>query len=163
MSRRVEKLLKAYPEMLQKRDCLANQLAHFKGLSAEDVIDSMMTPRVEGERVRSSNLSDKTAQIALEYREKQARMNREWYAYLEKQLQAVNDEIVFLESAIDSLSGRLASIMRDMVVNRMTWNALAEKYYVSQRMIGKYRQKALQELERLYAEHDSEEVTFMLS
>ena len=72
MSRRVEKLLKAYPEMLQKRDCLANQLAHFKGLSAEDVIDSMMTPRVEGERVRSSNLSDKTAQIALEYREKQA-------------------------------------------------------------------------------------------
>ena len=36
MSGRVEKLLKAYPEMIQKRDCLAYQLAHFKGLSAED-------------------------------------------------------------------------------------------------------------------------------
>ena len=45
MSGRVEKLLKAYPEMIQKRDCIAYQLAHFKGLSAEDVIDSMMTPR----------------------------------------------------------------------------------------------------------------------
>ena len=42
MSGRVEKLLKAYPEMIQKRDCLAYQLAHFKGLSAEDVIDSML-------------------------------------------------------------------------------------------------------------------------
>ena len=66
MSGRVEKLLKAYPEMIQKRDCLAYQLAHFKGLSAEDVIDSMMTPKVDGERVKSSRLSDKTAQIALE-------------------------------------------------------------------------------------------------
>ena len=83
MSGRVEKLLKAYPEMIQKRDCLAYQLAHFKGVSAEDVIASMMTPKVDGERVKSSNLPDKTAQIALEYREKQARMNREWYAYLE--------------------------------------------------------------------------------
>ncbi len=41
MSGRVEKLLKAYPEMIQKRDCLAYQLAHFKGVSAEDVIASM--------------------------------------------------------------------------------------------------------------------------
>ena len=163
MSGRVEKLLKAYPEMIQKRDCLAYQLAHFKGVSAEDVIASMMTPRIDGERVKSSNLSDKTAQIALEYREKQARMNREWYAYLEKQLQCVNDEIVFLEAAIDSLPGRLASIMRDMVVNRITWNALAEKYYVSQRMIGKYRRKALHELERMYDEHDSQEAAFTLS
>ena len=122
-----------------------------------------MTPRIDGERVKSSNLSDKTAQIALEYREKQARMNREWYAYLEKQLQCVNDEIVFLEAAIDSLPGRLASIMRDMVVNRITWNALAEKYYVSQRMIGKYRRKALHELERMYDEHDSQEAAFTLS
>ena len=46
MSGRVEKLLKAYPEMIQKRDCLAYQLAHFKGVSAEDVIASMMTPKV---------------------------------------------------------------------------------------------------------------------
>ena len=103
MSERVEKLLKAYPEMIQKRDCLAYQLAHFKGLSAKDVIDSMMTPKVDGERVKSSRLSDKTAQIALEYRDRQARFNREWYEWLEKQWQLLNDEIVFLESAISSL------------------------------------------------------------
>ena len=89
--------------MIQKRDCLAYQLAHFKGLSAEDVIDSMMTPKVDGERVKSSRLSDKTAQIALEYRDRQARFNREWYEWLEKQWQLLNDEIVFLESAIAAM------------------------------------------------------------
>lgn len=119
MSGRVEKLLKAYPEMIQKRDCLAYQLAHFKGVSAEDVIASMMTPKVDGERVKSSNLSDKTAQIALEYREKQARMNREWYAYLEKQLQDVTGEIVFLESAIRALPERYAELAWDLFIRRI--------------------------------------------
>ena len=163
MSERVEKLLKAYPEMVQKRDCLAYQLAHFKGVSAEEVIASMMTPKADGERVQSSGLSDKTAQIAMTYRDRQDRCNREWYEWLEKQWQILNDEVVFLESAICSLSGRLPKIMYDMVINRMTWNALAEKYYVSQRMIGKYRRNAIRELEQMYAEHDLQEATFMLS
>ena len=97
MSGRVEKLLKAYPEMIQKRDCLAYQLAHFKGLSAEDVIDSMMTPKVDGERVKSSRLSDKTAQIALEYRDRQARFNREWYEHLEQELLQMCEEFISLK------------------------------------------------------------------
>ena len=32
-----------------------------------------------GERVQTSNLSDKTAQIALDYQERRERINREWY------------------------------------------------------------------------------------
>ena len=162
MSGRVEKLLKAYPEMIQKRDCLAYQLAHFKGVSAEDVIASMMTPKVDGERVKSSNLSDKTAQIALEYREKQARMNREWYAYLEKQLQAVNDEIVFLESAIDSLPDKLAFFMRDLVIEHLTWDALESKYHISRFTVSAYRKKAIRELEARYDEREKEMIAYML-
>ena len=162
MSGRVEKLLKAYPEMIQKRDCLAYQLAHFKGVSAEDVIASMMTPKVDGERVKSSNLSDKTAQIALEYREKQARMNREWYAYLEKQLQAVNDEIVFLESAIDSLPDKLAFFMRDLVIEHLTWDALETKYHISRFTVSAYRKKAIRELDARYDEREKEMIDYML-
>ena len=162
MSGRVEKLLKAYPEMIQKRDCLAYQLAHFKGGSAEDVIASMMTPKVDGERVKSSNLSDKTAQIALEYREKQARMNREWYAYLEKQLQAVNDEIVFLESAIDSLPDKLAFFMRDLVIEHLTWDALENKYHISRFTVSAYRKKAIRELDARYDEREKEMIAYML-
>ena len=162
MSGRVEKLLKAYPEMIQKRDCLAYQLAHFKGVSAEDVIASMMTPKVDGERVKSSNLSDKTAQIALEYREKQARMNREWYAYLGKQLQAVNDEIVFLESAIDSLPDKLAFFMRDLVIEHLTWDALENKYHISRFTVSAYRKKAIRELDARYDEREKEMIAYML-
>ena len=162
MSGRVEKLLKAYPETIQKRDCLAYQLAHFKGVSAEDVIASMMTPKVDGERVKSSNLSDKTAQIALEYREKQARMNREWCEWLERQWQLLNDEILFLESAIDSLPDKLAFFMRDLVIEHLTWDALESKYHISRFTVSAYRKKAIRELEARYDEREKEMIAYML-
>ena len=162
MSGRVEKLLKAYPEMIQKRDCLAYQLAHFKGVSAEDVIASMMTPKVDGERVKSSNLSDKTAQIALEYREKQARMNQEWCEWLERQWQLLNDEILFLESAISSLPDRLAPFMRDLVIEHLTWDALESKYHISRFTVSAYRKKAIRELEARYDEREKEMIAYML-
>ncbi len=162
MSKRVEAILKSYPEMVQKRNCLAYQIAHFKGLSAEEVIESMYTPRQDGERVQTSTISDKTAQIAMVYQERRERMNREWYEYLEAQLKALNDELVFFEAALDSLSGRLPCIMRDMVIDHLTWNELAQKYYVSQRMIGKYRKKAIAELESLYADRETKDIAFLL-
>ncbi len=162
MSKRVEAILKSYPEMVQKRNCLVYQIAHFKGLSAEEVIESMYTPRQDGERVQTSTISDKTAQIAMVYQERRERMNREWYEYLEAQLKALNDEQVFFEAALDSLSGRLPCIMRDMVIDHLTWNELAQKYYVSQRMIGKYRKKAIAELESLYADRETKDIAFLL-
>ncbi len=162
MSKRIEAILKSYPEMVQKRNCLAYQIAHFKGLSAEEVIESMYTPRQDGERVQTSTISDKTAQIAMAYQERRERMNREWYEYLEAQLKSLNDELVFFEAALDSLSGRLPCIMRDMVIDHLTWNELAQKYYVSQRMIGKYRKKAIAELELLYADRETKDITFLL-
>lgn len=162
MSRRIEELLKSYPEMVQKRNCLAYQLAHFKGLSAEEVIESMYTPRQDGERVQTSALSDKTAQIAMVYRERQERMNREWYGYLEAQLKALNDELVFLEAALASLSGILPEFMRDLVIDHMTWDALERKYHISRFTVSTYRKKAISELEARYAERDQEMMAFLL-
>ena len=77
MSARIEKLIAEYPDMVRDRKCLAYQIAHFRGLSAEEVIESMYTPQQDGERVQTSSLSDKTAQIAMNYRDRLNRMNRE--------------------------------------------------------------------------------------
>ena len=82
MSARIEKLIAEYPDMVRDRKCLAYQIAHFRGLSAEEVIESMYTPHQEGERVQTSSLSDKTAQIAMNYRDRLNQMNLEWYEHL---------------------------------------------------------------------------------
>ena len=162
MSKRMEELLKSYPEMVQKRDCLAYQIAHFRGLSVEEVIQSMYTPRQDGERVQSSTVSDKTAQIALTYQERRERMNREWYEHLEAQLKELSDDLSFLEAAIHSLTGVQADIMWDMVVEQMKWDAIERKYRISHTTLYRQRRKAISRLENLYAQQEHEFASFVL-
>lgn len=162
MSVRIEKLIAEYPDMVRDRKCLAYQIAHFRGLSAEEVIESMYTPRQDGERVQTSSLSDKTAQIAMSYRERLNRMNREWYEHLEWRLQCVSDELDFFESAIRALSGELSSVMVCLVLDGMTWDATADALHMSRANIGKLRKKAILELDMLYARHDLETTAYML-
>ena len=100
MNKRLERMLKNYPAMVRERDSIAHQIAHFKGLSAEEVIDSMYTAHSDGERVQTSNLSDKTAQIAMNYQDKMERINREWYEHLEKKYICLSEYITLFEGAL---------------------------------------------------------------
>jgi len=162
MNKRIEQLLKDYPAMIQERNCTAHEVAHFQGVTVEEVIESMYSIRPDGERVRASGTSEKTAQIALNYKSKMEEMNRDWYDQLAAKLKVLTDELIFFDSALAALSGNLPGIMRDMVVGQMTWDALAERYYVSRRMIGKYRRKAIRELDMLYQNHDRLATDYML-
>ena len=139
MSVRIEKLIAEYPDMVRDRKCLAYQIAHFRGLSAEEVIESMYTPRQDGERVQTSSLSDKTAQIAMNYRDRLNRMNREWYEHLEWRLRCVSDELDFFESALHSLPADLEPVMWDLVVEQLKWEAVEQKYAISHTTVYRMR------------------------
>ena len=65
MSARVEKLISEYPQMVSQKKCLAYQVAHFRGLSPEDVITSMYTAHHEGERVQTSGTSNPVERTVL--------------------------------------------------------------------------------------------------
>jgi hypothetical protein len=163
MSERTEKLMRDYPRLVMERTCLENQLANFKGVTEAELIDSMLYSRPQGDRVQTTGVSDKTAHIAITYRDKMDRINSDWKNYLARKLTVISDEIEFFEAALKSLSGNLPEIMTDMIIARMTWDAMAEKYYVSRAMIGKYRKKAILELDVLFANHDKEISDFILN
>lgn len=163
MNAKVERMMRDYTQMKTEAKCLENQIRDFRGISETEMIESMLYSHPEGERVQTSNISDKTARIATSYRERMEHINREWYDYLEKKYLLLSEDIRFFESAIRSLSGNLPYVITDMIINRLTWDTLAEKYYVSRAMIGKYRKKAVAELEILYAAHDAEVAAYILN
>ncbi len=163
MSARVEKLISEYPQMVSQKKCLAYQLAHFRGLSPEDVIISMYTAHHEGERVQTSGTSDKTAQIALNYESRMLRLNREWYEHLEKELVELTDELNFFEGALRALPGNLSQIMWDLVVEGMTWDAVADIHHMSRANVGKIRRRAIRELDKLYAIRESSASEYLLN
>ncbi len=163
MSERIEEMLREYPSKKRYLKCLENQLRNFYGISDTEMIDSMCFYQPEGERVQTSGVANKTASIALSYREKMEEINRDWYRHLRKQYEALSEEIRLFESALDSLSGRLPDIMRDMVVNDYTWDYICNHYHISRTTLGKYRRKAIQELEVLYEKQDVEMIDYLLS
>ena len=162
MSARVEKLLKEYPALIRERNCLAHQIAHFRGVTAEEVIESMYTPLMDGERVQTSGTSDKTAQIALNYQERMERINREWFEHLEHRLKLLTDELSFFESALDSLSGRLPAIMRALVVHQSTWDSVQAEYHIGRATLSAYRKQAIAELDELFAAQERAEAAYLL-
>lgn len=163
MNKRLERMLKNYPAMVRERDSIAHQIAHFKGLTAEEVIESMYTAHSDGERVQASNLSDKTAQIAMNYQDKMERINREWYEHLEKKYICLNEDITLFEGALESLSGIHSAIAKDMYLHQCTWDALATIHHVSRMTIARYKKKIIAELNAYYEKYDPEFVDYLLS
>ena len=145
-----EKLFKEYRSWKKDMGLLEFELSRFEGVPYEDVIRSMCLGRPQGERVQGGGTSDKTGNAAVKYRQVKERLDDDWFDYLLGRYQAVKEELDFFEYAVGQLSGRLPEVVRDMVMEDMTWRALSEKYSVSEAMIGKYRKKALAEMRELY-------------
>ena len=163
MSERIEKIMQEYQQMVMERTCLENQILNFKGITETEMIDSMYFSHPEGERVQTSGVSEKTATIAMTYRNQMERINLDWREHLEKQHSMLAEELIFFEAAVLSLSGILPDFISDMVIEGLTWDDLADKYHVSRTMVAKYRKKAIRELQILYAIHDKEIAEYILS
>ena len=163
MSVNIENLIREYPKKKRDLECLRQQIADFKGISEEDMIDTMYFTQPEGERVQTSGVSDKTARIAETYRDKMERINAEWYEHLEKEYYELAEEVRFFESALKALPDELADVMTDMIIYRYTWDSLCSIYHVSRTMIAKYRRKAIRELEDMYDQREKEMIAYMLN
>ena len=145
-----EKLFKEYRNWKKDMGLLEFELSRFEGVPYEDVIRSMCLGRPQGERVQGGGTSDKTGNAAVKYRQVKERLDDDWFDYLLGRYQAVKEELDFFEYAVGQLSGRLPEVVRDMVMEDMTWRELSEKYSVSEARIGKYRKRALAEMKELY-------------
>ncbi|MGN1415119.1 MAG: hypothetical protein ACI4WY_12825 [Anaerovoracaceae bacterium] len=163
MRERIEALIRDYQKDKMELKCLEHQIRNFRGISENEMIDTMYFTQPEGERVQTSGVSDKTAKIAMSYRERMDAMNEEWYQHLEKQYYALAEEISFFESAVKALPGKMGEIMQDIVFSQTSWEELADKYYVSRSTVWRYRQKAVDELVVLYEKHEAEMTAYMLS
>ena len=112
----VEKIISEYPQMVREREHLKKQMEAQEFLSADELISAMSFSHPDGERVQSSDLSDKTARIALGYREKLERINEELIVPMQKRYAVLDEEIKFFENSIYNLQGELSNLMEVLIV-----------------------------------------------
>lgn len=158
-----EKLFKEYDKWKKDMKFLEFELSRFQGVPYDDEIESLCFSSSQEERVQNSSISDKTGKTALIYRQVKERMDDEWFEFLLERYQSLKEQTDFFEYAVEQLSGKLADVIRDMVMEKMSWQELMIKYRVSHAMIGKYRKKALEELQMIYTLRNQHSDNYMLS
>lgn len=148
--------------MIREQALLSNQIRNFRGLTEIDMIESMVFHTPEGERVQTSGVSQKTANVAVTYSARIREMNQEWVKNLEMEYTLITEEIMFFKTAIEVLEPKLSELMKDLVIDRMQWDEIIRKYHISKTMVAKRRKKAIHELEKLYENHDSRVSQYIL-
>ena len=146
---KVTRLLKSHREIKQNLDILQFQIAHFSGLSYDEVIAALTFSSPEGEYVQNSNISDKSGRIALMYQALADSEGEELLKGMIRRYQSEKRELDVFEYCITLLEPKLAEVLTDMVINRMAWDELQNKYSISQTTLARYRKKAAGEITKM--------------
>ena len=163
MREHVEKLIAEYPKMLRTRSFLKKQIENYVPVTVDDVIDAMTFSQPEGDRVQTSNISDKTCSIALHYRDRVNRMNEEAIGGWVKEYEDLDTEITFLERCIRNLPGDLYDVMTTLVLDGASWDKAERCLYMSRSTIASRRQEALALLTLAYQKRASKIEALILS
>lgn len=163
MREHVEKLIADYPKMLTTRAFLKKQIESYEPVTVDDVIDSMTFSQPEGDRVQTSNTSDKTCSIALHYRDRVNQMAEEVIGNWVKEYDYLDEEIGFLEHCIRNLSGDQYDVMSTLVLDGATWDEAEGCLCMSRKTIASRRQEAIAQITREYQKKASRMEAVMLS
>ena len=159
MSERVEYIMRNYDTMRRDLAVLESELDNFRGITPQEVLDTM---QFSGDRVQTSNVSDKTCTIAINYRDRLEQINRDWLKHLADEYTSLKEELDFFDTAVSQLSGYLPGLIHDLVVERETWDMVMGKYHICRKTVANARKKAIAELDVLYRKHDQRMAAYLL-
>lgn len=160
---RAEDMFDQYKKMRQELSMIAYQLSHFSGISEEDIIECLTFSHPEGEKVQTSDISRKTEAIAIKLRDLVAKENNEWYNYLLKRYEFLDNEISFFEHCVREMGEKKSDILFELLDGDLTWNDIADEYGVSRSLLGVYRKQAIKEINKRYRLREEQELAFLLS
>lgn len=151
---RVEHLLKDYHEIKRSLGLLAFKIDNYSTFSIgpNKTIEELTYTSPDGERVTTCSVSDKTARIALNYRNVACNHNAEILLELKRQYESQKYELDLLEYCISLLQKGLSELITDMVIDGMEYMQLGEKYNLSKSSVGRCRKKAVSEITKMFQE-----------
>lgn len=147
---KIEYLMKSYSDLKLKLALVTDRLLNYKEISEESVIQSMVFEKPEGERVVTTPTYSRSENIALSFREKYLKENKEYWEGLMSCYYFLKSELDFFEHVLSLLGEDLKGLAMDMVCNNMTWEELEKKYSLSHSAIAYRRRKIISQLRQCY-------------
>ena len=155
MSKRIETMFREYRNKERDITLLRQRLMDMTCISDEEVIETMVFSSPEGEYVQSSGISDKTATIAMHFRDQQERLNKDMVGPITRKICSLVDELRLFDYAVALLPKRQAEIVRHLVKNGDDWETTMQELEISRRTLQRERQNAIDGLEHMYSLFDA--------
>lgn len=141
--------LEGYREKQRQIAILAYQQLYEPGLTQEEIIEGMALSS-SLDSVKGGGVSDRTMSIALGYRSRAARLNRERRQGIVKELERLKQEVKELEFYVSLLESRQAEVIRAHYFQGTPWAALAEQFQVSTRTVSRWCDAGVDRLLEFY-------------
>lgn len=150
----VEYLLKNYKEILKDIDQLKFEYESFKDITQDEFIESLnFSSRKNDEfniKIKENKIQDKTSKIALVYSESLKRINKENKEEIYKMIKATELEITRLNYCINRLDQKLKAVIKELFLEKSTWNKTALKCSISEKTLSKYKNKGIDEISKMF-------------
>lgn len=150
ISRHVEELLKNYNVFADKLKALKYSIENRTALTFDDVIEALNFERAYGDKVSTSDVSDRTGRIALIYKEHTEKLNDQALRDEVEEYQSLKHKINLLDYCLSLLPEDLCSITDDIYKKGFSWTRISKERHISVSTVGRMRKKALAYLSRLY-------------
>ena len=146
----VEYLLKNYNEILKDIEMLKFEYKAFKDIEPNEVIEALNFTPSSYERTTTRNISDKTCTVALIYNEAAKRMNKESREEICKMMRSAEFEIERLNYCIERLSPAVKEVVRELFIEKCSWNYICVRNSISEKTLNKYRKKGIGEIIEMF-------------
>ena len=143
-------VLEHYNQMRAEMDTLRFELQNLNRIKDSEIIESMTFATPQGERVNTSERTDKTSRIALAYKEQRNRIQAEAVQELAGHLSQLALEIERLDFYIGQLPPFEASILKEHYFENYSWRELQDLKGISTKTLIRRRDEAVAKLVQLY-------------
>lgn len=143
-------LLEHYNQMRAEIDTLKFELGNLTRIKDSEMIEAMTFSAPSGERVDTSEVSDKTTRIALTYQKKLTQMQREAMDEITKRLSYLTDVTERLDFYIEKLSSLDSAILKEHYFEKYSWRELQELKGISTKTLISHRDEAVKQLVKMY-------------
>lgn len=143
-------LLEHYNQMRAEIDTLKFELGNLTRIKDSEMIEAMTFSAPSGEKVDTSEVSDKTTRIALTYQKKLTQMQREAMDEITKRLSYLTDVTERLDFYIEKLPPLDSAILREYYFEKYSWRELQELKGISTKTLISHRDEAVKQLAAMY-------------
>ncbi|WP_069996985.1 hypothetical protein [Streptococcus agalactiae] len=147
---KAEHILTHYNELKSDLEMLKYRLDHFKPVTENEVIASLVFEKSDEPRINSTPTNQRSEMIALNFREKMIQENEEQLADLSQRYIRLANDLDNFEMTIKFLKGDLYDFAQSMLKTDSNWDSLMREFHISRSTVRNWRRKVLDHVREVY-------------